>query len=1354
MLCLSYMGSRKEAEFRAIAAYLPRFVVEEEVRSRWQPRERGRFREGTLLFADVSGFTAMSEKLSAQGREGAEELTSILNSYFTRMLGIASSYKGFQLKFGGDAMLILFSEDGHAARSVRCACKMQEAMRSFKRLRTSQGVFQLKMSIGIHSGEFFTIAAGAPGEQSTCAFAGREVERTAEVESAAGAGEVVVSEQTLGQLPGKVELAGQVKGHHKIGRFGARVATHRPSELDLSTADLEQSAAALAHHFSPEIAARIKSGAEGPNIGSEHRRVTTIFVNMVGATAVIEEERGQSVDRIAAVLDQYYTMLHRTTAKYGGAVLGCDLSASGEKVLLAFGAPVAHEDDDERAVRCALELRAELKVSGLPLTQRMGINTGPVFSGDVGSPDRKEYTVMGDSVNLAARLMSAAREGEILIGRSTRQGLGEGFALLESQPIMVKGKRAPVALYSVEGTKAETRQHGRVGGGKLVGRDAEVEVLRQAVKRCWAGKGQVVAVSGPAGIGKSRLLGELGRLWRERGGSTCDAVCQSYGTEVPFLPWIQVFDFLFDLKKDDSPQERAARITGRMLDLCPGIGEWTGLFANLLNAPLQESDALKSLDGKLRHQRLLDVTLELLRAGSARTGLAILFEDAHWADAPSLELLNHVTCGIADCRLLVCVAYRPEKQPGLDVRNADNFAEFALKELSPEGTVDFVRSLTRMRQVPDELGQLVIARSQGNPLYAEELVRSIMESGYLDSDSKTGEYRLVGDLSKLQVPDTIEGVIVSRLDRLDEVNREVLKVASVIGRSFQHPVLKHICPGMLTEDELRRHLGELSDAGLVILEAGKTGTEYSFQHILTREVAYESLPYSQRRDLHHRVGEYFEATYPGQLEEYCELLFYHYDRTKDSRKAFEYSLRSAGKGKDLFANQEAIKYYQRALELAGRLSGCVRGLEDRIHEDLGDICELTGRYDEALSNFNSCRRLLQARRKGGEEALLPKPGGLTGPLAVLAGAGDRDRVPVIYRKTAMVYERMGQYGTALKWLDNGLRRLANGGVEKARVWVAKAGVLYRRGEHMAALEWCRGGLDIAARAKALDVTAHGYYLLGTIHTDMGNVDQAVDYRLKSLNMYEEMKHLPGQARVHNNLGVDYYYLGNWGKSREHYEKSLKIRQRIGDVNGVATVSNNLGEVLSDQGHVVEAIESFQRCICTWQRTGYQLGIGLSRSNLGLACVRLGQWQEAIDHLREGAAIFERLQAKGFLAEAYRRLAEANLGLGTMEPALSYGQQALSLARQSRMKSAQGVSLRTIGKIQRATGQPGKARRSFELSLDILRKLGVRYELALTERALVDLLRDKYAHAGESVKVHPVEHMVAEADGIFRSLGVE
>jgi class 3 adenylate cyclase len=395
--------------------------------------------------ADISGFTKMSERLAELGKEGAEWLTNTINIYFQSMLDTATRQGGANLKFGGDALLLLFSGEGHAERAVRAALGMQAANRRQLAVRLGRERIRLKMSIGVHSGRFWSCVAGLPERRMQHFVLGQDASYVARAEAVAATGEVVVTASTREMLPAShLQEVPENEGLFRVLSLGRDNSAPFASTRPMLNADLTN----IAAYLPPPIAWALETPEQAALITGEHRKTTTIFVHMMGIDDIIAQE-GALV--ALAELDKYVSAVVRLTQKYGGFLAGSDIYTEGAKLILAFGTPVAREDDAANALRLALELDSLLPEMGLRIQHRIGVNTGFVYAGDVGSEYRREYTVIGDAVNLAARLMSAAESGQIMASARVIEDAGPSFITRELAPISVKGKRNLIRVHLVDG---------------------------------------------------------------------------------------------------------------------------------------------------------------------------------------------------------------------------------------------------------------------------------------------------------------------------------------------------------------------------------------------------------------------------------------------------------------------------------------------------------------------------------------------------------------------------------------------------------------------------------------------------------------------------------------------------------------------------------------------------------------------------------------------------------------------------------------------------------------------------------------------------------------------------------------
>jgi len=1270
--------------------------------------------DGALLFADVSGFTAISENLARLGKEGAEELTRVLNAYFTTMTDLVHSYGGQVIRFGGDAITCAFVEtasrqrpDAVASptplrlgktgllsrirRACTCALAMQERMVAFRAVETRGGIFQLRMKIGISAGSVLFLTVGNQQEGLAHVLTGRPVDRMAQAERHAAAGEVVVDgecvremgvivgEEREGFLPvnGLRRTVRQVEGEEtNWGALGEEV-----TEQVVPTAAV---VAQLVQYLPPTVYERIVEGQR--QFVGEHRRVTSLFVNFLGLDYDADPEAAQKLQR-------YFTAMQGIVHRFGGRLNQVATGDKGSLLHLIFGAPVAYEDNEERAVGCALEMQERaVGLNGLPFItdQRIGIASGHVFAGNVGSERRREYTVMGDAVNLSARLMQAAGMGEILMDRHTARQVEGEFICEELAPIRVKGKREPIPVCRAVGVRRETKIWGvgevRAGYRKspIVGREQELARIEEIVGQVVAGHGQLLVITGEAGVGKSRLLEELIALAREQGMVGLGGDCLSYGSQSPYLPWIDLLTSFFGLGAGEEHEGKVQRIEQRMAQASPALKDWAPLMGQLLGLPMPDNELTVSLDARLRKQRTFELTMTLLRHQAQQVPfLLIVFEDVHWIDAISLEMLNYVARNIANCRILLVAVHRPTIELAEWQRYA-YYDQIRLTDLAAEDGLKLAKLKLGMAALPAPLRERVLRGAvRINPFFVEEVINSLVDRGVL-VPREGGGYDLVGDLSQVEIPDSIQALVMSRIDRLDESSKLTVKVASVIGRTFNYRTLRAIYPVEIVPERLRDNLERLSRLDLTPLDRPAPDWAYLFKHIITQEVAYGSMLYAHRRELHRRAGEYLERTYADNVEEYIELLAHHYGQSDDPEKGWDYSLSAGDKATSRYANESAIVYYNRALSIGGDREDAYR-----VYESLGDVHRLIGQYEAALDSYR--------------EALEHHP-----PTAA--------QVADIRRKIAKTWELQGRYDEALHDLHLTMAALGDEQATPgmARIYNDTGWVAMRRGDYEEAMQWCVKGLEIAEHlcddGENYRVRGELQHTLGSICVRMGDYPQAIAYFQKCIEMREKIGDLYEMSRSYNNLAHAYWSQGDYDLAAQCIHKNLEMSQKIGNTYLTAMGYNNLGAVTYTLGDYPRAIEYYERSLELRREIGDTQGVADVYNNLGEVHHSLGNRQQALHYLQEAVQLFTEIGDRTTLVDAYRLLAEVELASNELDEALEYGRLSLELAQEVGNPEYEGIACRVLGQIHRVAGRPEEAGRYLQNSVEILTTTGNRLEL--------------------------------------------
>jgi len=683
----------------------------------------------------------------------------------------------------------------------------------------------------------------------------------------------------------------------------------------------------------------------------ERKLVTVLFVDVSGFTALSEKLDPEDVH---GLMDRAFELMLGEVHRYEGTVN----QFLGDGLMALFGAPIAHEDHPARAVHAALGIqhalgayRDELSARrGIEFRIRMGLNSGAVVVGKIGDNLRMDYTAVGDTTNLAARLLALAEPGQILVSEDIVKAVGAYFALEPLGEVSVKGKALPVRPYRVEGTRgvrSRLEAESERGLTPLVGREHEQALLRDSFAEAQEGRGQAVFVYGEAGIGKSRLLLEFRRHAETMGARWILGRCVSYGHTIAHVPVLDLMRDLFGIKEGDGMETMGEKIADGVRSAGDGV-TWTAPFLRSLFSLDPEDATVKAMIPAQRKGRTTEGVRDLLLAYATERPLVLVVEDLHWIDSHSEDILRLLLDGMAAGSLMVVLTYRPGYAQTFGERTY--FTRITLRALPEAQTAAMVQRALR-GDVPADACLLIARKAEGNPLFVEELAKSLVEDGALE---RVGEgYRLVRPLADAHIPETIQGVIMARIDRLPEASKTALQIASVIGREFTARLVERVAA---LECEARQALGELRTVELIYEKARSPELEYMFKHALTHDVAYESLLRQSRRELHHRTGRVIEELYADRLPEFYETLAFHFTRGEAWPQAVDYLLKSALKARASFDYAEGRRLCAEATEILQRRGGAPRELA-RAHEMLGDLESLLGRLDPANEAYEQALAL-------------------------------------------------------------------------------------------------------------------------------------------------------------------------------------------------------------------------------------------------------------------------------------------------------------------------------------------------------------------------------------------------------------
>lgn len=1319
----------------------------------------GRFVSGALLFADISGFTAMSERLSRVGREGAEEVTAVVNRYFDVMLTILKEYRGELIRFGGDALLGLFTE-GHgryssATQAVQAAMKMQAAMSQFSETKTSQGTFPLRMSVGVRAGQFFAAQLGT-AEAMEYALFGGDVNATAAVESAANAGQVLVDQGTYDAIdaellctavpvPGYPDyLAVEYIDLPPLPPPIVPMETHFPLPPNLQRLRrLLRQLDMLTPYLPVGMLARLASDPRAPSLKGEHRLVANLFANVDGLGEIADRlGPGRETDIVAA-LNLYFTHMSQALHQYGGVVNKIDLYDHGDKLMVIFGAPIAHEDDAERAVRAALamqaafvEVAAVLPVQvGLPdlmLRQRIGISYGYVFAGYVGSYWRHEYTVMGDEVNLAARLMSAAASGQVYVSEHVQRRVQHVAVVEPRGAVELKGKSRPVPIFTVEGLRANPTAERRGMQSPLVGRRQEWAQLMADLATLQEGQhGRIITIIGEAGVGKSRLVHEWQQTSQSAGGVRwITARCLSYTESVGYAPFQELLHQLFDLTAADPAAKRQ--------QLRQALAQWftaddaeatLPYLANFLNIPLDEAaqERIRYLDGEALQRRTFVAIRTVLTAVAQQQPLLILFDAMHWMDRASLDLVAYLLPLAAQLPLAFFWLFRPDREKGCwQLRRKarqeypDHYREIGLYGLNTADTQEMLLNLAPVREWPSGVADMILNRVEGNPLYLEEVIRSLINDGLLVR-LDDGRWQFSDTITNITVPDTLEGVLLARLDRLEELCRWTVQVASVVGRSFPFDVVEHTT-SEINNVEVSAYLNELQLVEIVREAQRSPELVYAFIHSLMQEVSYSSLAASARREYHRLIAQYLEDGRSqgwGRSESLPALIAHHAYEGEDWPRALKYQMQAGQQAQTLFANQEAIDHYRKALHAAVQ-AGDSEDKQLTIYHSLGHLCIDTGRYDEAEEYLANAHEMASHK-------------------------GDEAKVISICRWYSRLYELRGDYPEALRWIDQGLAIHSQSGTAEFTHLLILAGLInIRQGRYDVALQQCEQVLQIARPLGEVTLLARAYGLLGYIYWRSGN-SSAINSFQEAFALYQQAGHIQGQAQSHNMIANACFSLGRWAEAEYHYLQAHQMFDQIGDKYDLAVTDNNLGGIALKRGQFDNALLFYQEGLRLAQQIGGSAWmVGTFHMNLGYTYVNLADGANARTHLQTSQTFFEQAESREFLPELMRHQAEASLLVGEVDQAQAQIAESLRLAQELEMRGEEGISYGVQGRIAYERGNLALAEKSLRQSTQHLAQVEDEYELARSRYWLAVVL----SQSGQLDKVRP---LLSQAAATFERL---
>lgn len=1107
---------------------------------------------GSALFADISGFTPLTEALTqAFGvQRGAEELTYHLNQVYDALIEVLHRYGGSVLSFAGDSITCWLTDDD-GLRATACALEMQDRLEKYANITLPSGVqFHLAMKTAVVRGSARRFLIGDPDIQRIDVLAGETLDRLAAIEQLAKQGETLLETAIYNDYKQHLTLKAVCK--NKEGSITCAVVTNltldvpeKPwPEFGVGTFGFEK----MKQWLLPTVYNRLISG-QGDFL-AELRPAVVLFLRFSGIDYDGDPDAHTK-------LDEFVQQIQRILTTFGGSMMHITMGDKGSYLSASFGAPIAHEDDAVRAVSAALNIKTVVQTLPQINNLQIGIASGQLRAGAYGGIRRRTYGVMGDTVNLSARLMQAAANGQILATKEITEATQDNFVWLKLPKIRVKGKAKKVSIAALE--RAVAHQPKRLQEPNyslpMVGRQGEVEQIHTVFNEVIQGKGAFLAITGEAGIGKSRLVAEAINYANQQNLTTLIGFCHSYATKTPYFVWQSIWSQLVGIDSSVETADYPDLLRAYLRNIDPSLEQRYPLFGSVLNTHIPDNDLTASFDAELRKTSLESLLADCLRVEATRRPLLIVLEDCHWLDDVSTDLLTEFGRVIKDLPVVIVLTYRPLdslQNDRLAVQTLSYYATILLDEFTDTEARQLI-ALKLARQfgdtaVPPRLVDRIINRAGGNPFYIEELINFLQ--------IQIGQPEQLQNWEGLALPDSLHSLILSRIDQLTESQKGTIKVASVIGRFFKAAMLYGVYPQLGTENQIKKDLQVLSALDLTPLDTPEPELAYLFKNVITQEVAYENLPFSTRATLHGMIGDYIETTYRDNLDPYVNLLAHHFSLSKKRDKKREYLLKAATLAQKNYANETAISYFKQAIPL----------IDDRdktaVLIELGEVLQTVGRWPEAEEQFGH---------------------------ALTLATYLQDQAAVGWAQAALGehLRRLGQLEKSQEWLEKAQANFEKideiAGVGKV---LHSAGTLAaQQGQNKRSVLLFLQSLEI--RRQLDDTLNIGRLLnnLGILARRTGDHKQAEAYYSEAMRIHKEAGNIRELADALNNFGFMALQKANYDVAREHLEEAVAYQKEIGARWNMANAMNNLANVAREQHDFEGAKRQYHESL----RINYALG---------------------------------------------------------------------------------------------------------------------------------------------------------------------
>ena len=1072
-----------------------------------------------LLFADISGFTRLTERLAAKGPVGAEELTLALNRYFGDLIEIVGEYGGDVLKFAGDALVAVFEDRipgaalrDAAARATSASLIIQRKMQNFPEVEGTK----LSLKTVLVAGDLRIMHLGGVFGRCEVLIVGDPLKEVGTADKVAEPGDIIASSVFFRRVEGLVESTPVDDGHYRI--HGLRQRDEEDFETSSNSGQQElvdapfrvSSVAAMRGYIPAAIYARLAAG-QTDWLG-ELRKVSVLFANLPGFSRETPIEDAQRL----------MVTLQRTVYQFEGSLNKMSVDDKGVSMLAGFGLPpVAHEDDAVRAISCAQALHERITQLGWKCS--IGVASGRIFCGAYGNDQRREYTMIGDTVNTSARLMQAA-DGHILCGQATWREAESRFDFEILEPVRMKGKSEPVPIYRPLGRRMQTAYQAR-DRITVIGRKDEVQLFDEQLKTFVETRAScIVYVEGEAGVGKSHLVDYFEQSAEDAGCRVLYDGGDAIERSTPWYGWRSIVTGVLGVEDQRLEPEWLKRALRDRFELSEETMRLAPLLSSVLPVVWSDNDWTAQMSGAIRATNVNELLSELISQAARQEPLVISLEDVHWFDSASLALLNKLASQFEP--VMILAATRPMTQP--IPREIESLLRmpvthhFQLDDLPADEAVQMARHLLEVSSLPEAVENLVSVRSHGNPLFVKELTLTLRDSGTLKISDGTA--RVVGDLQEFrdrQAAGSLASVIVNRIDTLTPSEQLVVKVASAIGYEFSYAILRDIFPVEQERTGIRDCLQSLCDKQVIQPLEDRVELEYVYRHRALRDVAYNLVLQKHRIELHTAIGEWIEAEHSDELEAHYPLLAEHWLLAGDLTRAVRLLAQAGHVALQNSANREAARFYRKALNLEPELDQRIDTLERaRWERRYGEALYCHGEIVPALNHLRKALKLLGH----------PDPESLIG--ASVSSGTELTRQLFRRWRTALFGKPAGRPTETL--------------IESVRAYERLFEIHYMRNDLVGNTLAAFRSLNLAERYGFCPELSRSYASASVIISSMmlyGAADRYVD---RGKRIAGKTGDLPSMAYVKAIGSIHYIATGNWETAQQILGEAIPLCTEIGD----------------------------------------------------------------------------------------------------------------------------------------------------------------------------------------------------------------